>query len=306
MKHRYALLLFVALVAAAPIALIAQKNAAQDNTAPREADSMFLASDWAHAADAYRIYLKKNATDAGAWFRMGYSLHAGEQYKNAIEAYQQARTLTPMPIATYNIACAYAKLSRADEAFQWLEKSIVEGFNQPAQLEGDDDFKQYRADARFASAMEKAKRGANPCAYLDEYKQFDFWLGDWDVMDPQGRQVGTNSVQRLAGDCGLIENWKGAMGGIGKSMNFYDAATGKWRQIWIDGRAGSTELTGTYKDGEMRFESDAKTAGGKAVRTTLTFTKLPNDRVHQVWKQTTDGGKTWTTMFDGLYIRKKG
>jgi hypothetical protein len=27
--------------------------------------------------------------------------------------------------------------------------------------------------------------------------------------------------------------------------------------------------------------------------------------VHQLWKQSADGGKTWTTAFDGIYIPKK-
>lgn len=28
------------------------------------------------------------------------------------------------------------------------------------------------------------------------------------------------------------------------------------------------------------------------------------DVVHHVWKQSTDGGQTWTVVFDGYYYRK--
>ena len=28
-------------------------------------------------------------------------------------------------------------------------------------------------------------------------RDFDFWIGEWDVFGPQGRQVGTNSITRL-------------------------------------------------------------------------------------------------------------
>jgi hypothetical protein len=40
----------------------------------------------------------------------------------------------------------------------------------------------------------------------------------------------------------------------------------------------------------------------------LAFTRMNGnpDRVHQLWKTSTDGGKTWAVAFDGIYVRRKG
>lgn len=50
-----------------------------------------------------------------------------------------------------------------------------------------------------------------PCTTRPEYRQFDFWIGEWDVQ-AGGNQAGTNSVQLILGDCVIFENWIGAAG----------------------------------------------------------------------------------------------
>ena len=37
------------------------------------------------------------------------------------------------------------------------------------------------------------------------------------------------------------------------------------------------------------------------LNTKLTFTPMVEGWVHQVWEQSPDGGKTWTSIFDGMY-----
>jgi hypothetical protein len=44
--------------------------------------------------------------------------------------------------------------------------------------------------------------------------------------------------------------------------------------------------------------------GGGQVVHRLTWTPEAPGRVRQVWASTTDGGATWTTVFDGLYQRR--
>lgn len=144
-----------------------------------------------------------------------------------------------------------------------------------------------------------------PCRSRPEYRQFDFWVGEWDVQNPQGQPAGTNSVQLILGDCVLLENWTGARGGQGKSFNVYNAATGKWQQTWVDNSGNVLELAGEYRDGQMRFTGETPGRGGAKTLERLTFTRISADRVRQFWEQSADGGKTWTVAFDGTYIRKK-
>jgi hypothetical protein len=146
---------------------------------------------------------------------------------------------------------------------------------------------------------------AKPCATRSESRQFDFWIGDWEVRTPQGQLAGTNNVQLILGDCVIAENWTGARGSSGKSFNFYDAGTGKWHQLWVDDRGGVLRLTGEYRDGAMRFEGETPGRDGTKTLEKLTFTPLPEGRVRQYWEQSGDDGKTWKVIVDGPYIRKK-
>ena len=144
-----------------------------------------------------------------------------------------------------------------------------------------------------------------PCKARPEYRQFDFWVGEWDVQNPQGQPAGTNSVQLILGDCVVFENWTGARGGQGKSFNVYNAAAGRWQQTWVDNSGSVLELRGEYRDNQMRFTGETKGADGRVTLERLTFTRVSADRVRQFWEQSADGGKTWTVAFDGTYIRKK-
>src|SRR3982751_4856124 len=50
-------------------------------------------------------------------------------------------------------------------------------------------------------------------------RQFDFWLGDWDVRDATGKLVGRNRITRVQGGCALEEQWSGNGGVTGSSLN---------------------------------------------------------------------------------------
>src|SRR5260370_14003277 len=62
------------------------------------------------------------------------------------------------------------------------------------------------------------------------------------------------------------------------------------------------KFEGEYKDGAMRYTGSTPKANGHTRLERLTFTPLPEIRVHQVWDQSIDGGKTWTVAFDGVYV----
>ncbi|HZS06188.1 MAG TPA: hypothetical protein VFD58_15210 [Blastocatellia bacterium] len=183
---------------------------------------------------------------------------------------------------------------------------------------GTDDQNKDRAGAGRKRVNERARHGrgysppapgrqtrgnAKPCSQPD-YRQFDFWLGEWEVK-AGGQPAGTNSVQLVSGSCALLENWTGRGGGDGKSLNFYNAATGKWHQVWVGSGGGVLELAGEYKDGAMRLAGETRKKDGGRRLERLTFFNLSSDHVRQLWEQSADEGKTWSVAFDGDYIRKK-
>jgi hypothetical protein len=145
----------------------------------------------------------------------------------------------------------------------------------------------------------------NPCD-APEFRHFDFWLGDWDVKNADGtRPLGSNKIERIAGNCGLQENWVGAGGGSGRSLNTYARIDGKWHQVWVGMGGGVLHLIGGLKDGAMVLEGPSPGPNNTTVRNRVTWSLLEDGRVRQHWQTSTDEGKTWTTSFDGYYNRKK-
>jgi hypothetical protein len=143
-----------------------------------------------------------------------------------------------------------------------------------------------------------------PCS-APYYRQFDFWLGDWRVVDPQGKPAGTNLVASVYGGCALQEHWKGVSGDQGSSFNIYYTPTGQWHQTWVDNSGTLLLLNGgSPRPGVMALTGMRRAKSGRSVEDRITWTKLDENRVRQLWDFTADGGKKWSVIFDGTYFRQ--
>ncbi len=137
-----------------------------------------------------------------------------------------------------------------------------------------------------------------------EHHQFDFWLGEWEVKDPAGSVVGHNRIESMANGFGLLENWTDTVGGSGKSVNAYDPAAKGWHQTWVGSGGAVIKFDGGIVEGKMRMEGIRQTAKGP-VRDRMTWTPEINGTVRQVWDISADEGKTWKTIFEGIYSKVK-
>lgn len=150
-----------------------------------------------------------------------------------------------------------------------------------------------------------------PCAN-PVYRQFDFWVGEWEAFGPKGAKAGDSKISIILDSCVILEEWTSTAvtNGFrysGKSFNTYNAATRQWQQTWIDNAAGTTEfLRGEATEGKIVFYADKVVgADGKPFIRRLTFTKLSEDKVRQFGERSDDGGNTWKTEYDLEYRRKK-
>lgn len=139
-----------------------------------------------------------------------------------------------------------------------------------------------------------------------EHRQFDFWLGTWEVRDREGRTVGVNRIEAILGGCVLQENWTGARGGAGMSFNLYDAATRRWRQTWVDNSGSQLDLAGGLEHGRMVMSGLTAVRPDSQVLNRITWTPRDSARVEQHWESSPDGGRTWREVFWGLYVRRAG
>jgi len=145
---------------------------------------------------------------------------------------------------------------------------------------------------------------ATPACESMEYRQFDFWVGNWRVTEG-GLPAGRNSIAPDLKRCALLEDWRSVDGGRGRSINFYDRSRQRWHQTWIDDRGGALELDGGLVAGSMVLEGERPDATTRvAVRHRITWTAQPDGSVRQHWQMLKSGQSAWETVFDGLYQRE--
>lgn len=151
-----------------------------------------------------------------------------------------------------------------------------------------------------------------PCNSNPAYRQFDFWIGEWEAYGVKGNKAGDSKISLILDSCTILEEWTstGLQNGLrfaGKSYNLYNAVAKKWQQYWVDNTGSSTQyINGHYEEGKMILE----TANEKINDTLwqiqkMTFYYLSPDKVRQHGETSNDGGKTWVTSFDLEYRRKK-
>jgi hypothetical protein len=140
-----------------------------------------------------------------------------------------------------------------------------------------------------------------PACQTAEYRQFDFWLGEWEVFLPNGNKAGDSRIESIAAGCALLENWTGNRGFSGKSVNIYDRADQRWHQSWVDSSGSRLELAGLFADRRMVLSSAPK--GGPIQR--IAWSVNDDGSVRQLWESSADEGKTWTVQFDGRYVRRR-
>jgi hypothetical protein len=159
-----------------------------------------------------------------------------------------------------------------------------------------------------ASAVAAAQTAPPASCSAPEFRQFDFWVGDWNVTNPVGKAAGTNTIDRPYGDCVVQEHWVGASGDRGTSLNTYDVGRKQWHQTWVDNQGQLVKLDGAFANGTMTMTGEAISAKtGKPYLNRIRWSRENGDpdKVRQIWDTSTDGGKTWTVAFNGLYVRRK-
>jgi hypothetical protein len=142
---------------------------------------------------------------------------------------------------------------------------------------------------------------AGPCDNA-KCREFDFWIGEWEVYTPEGEVAGTNTVERILGGCVIHETWEGSKGSRGESFNIHQS--GRWHQTWVDNQGTLLLLDGELDKGRMVLEGDAPGPTGSTIRNRISWQPLGDGRVRQHWEMSANDGETWTDVFMGYYVRK--
>jgi hypothetical protein len=141
-----------------------------------------------------------------------------------------------------------------------------------------------------------------------EYRQFDFWLGEWDVFEAEDKTkpIARAHVSAMADGCAIREVYEQFDGLVGESFNIYDGTRKAWHESWVTNRGQLLLLDGSLEGGAMKLNGMSDSADGT------------NRKVHHIWsieadggvreaaEGSTDDGKTWKGLFDVVFRRRVG
>ena len=154
-----------------------------------------------------------------------------------------------------------------------------------------------------ASTTPQAAQPAKTDCKSHEHRQFDFWIGKWNVIDTKTRQpAGVSLIESLYKGCGVRENWKDP-DLIGGSLNIYVSSDQRWHQFWIDSSGAEREFIGGLDKGRMILISKHKSVldPDAIVQERMIFTPNPDGSVRQYSDASIDGGATWVPRYDYTY-----
>ena len=139
------------------------------------------------------------------------------------------------------------------------------------------------------------------CA-TQEFRQFDFFAGDWDtydVADPS-KVVARNRVTVVLDGCAVREVYKQNDGLIGESLSIYDASRRGWHQSWVTNRGSLLLLNGGLEGERMILTAPDRMADGTPSLLRGIWWK-DGVNVREKAERSVDGGETWTPVFDIVF-----
>ncbi len=285
---------------------------AQANPIIKQADSLFQAGDWSGAKSLYLAAEKAGPLAPSSRSRLGFSRHRLGMYDEAMKDYQQLIVMNNVPpvirgITYSRIARIYTIRADKPQALAMLDSAIANGYANLGEMDSLPDFNNMRSDTAFVSRRNRVYVVAMPCMVNAHAREFDFWIGEWNVyVTGTNTYAGHSLIQMISQGCAILENWD-SPGGTGKSINYIDPANNKWKQAWAGSGANGVQefVDGEYIDGAMRFRFSFVNPQGQTLQGRFIFYNEKPGQVRQFNETSADGGKTWVTSYDFTYIRKK-
>ena len=155
------------------------------------------------------------------------------------------------------------------------------------------------------SSIKAQAPNTKPCSDK-AYYQFDFWIGNWNVFNSEGKLIGENHIKSMPNACAIQENWTSTNGNsLGTSYSYYDISDKKWHQLWIDNKGFVLETNGSYKNNEMILTSEVVQNQKQPYYNKIIWKKNNNGSVTQIWQYLSPDHKLIKEAFKGIYKRKK-
>jgi hypothetical protein len=146
---------------------------------------------------------------------------------------------------------------------------------------------------------------AKPACATPIHRAFDYWVGEWNVLDTAGTKIAESSIERVAAGCAIRETWKPLNGPQGVSISWYEPTDSLWHQQWVGGSGWNAWFDGGPEDGVMHLTTKSNPSNPTAPRFRMIYTQPRTGVVRQTLYLSRDDGATWAVNFVGDYVAKK-
>lgn len=162
------------------------------------------------------------------------------------------------------------------------------------------------ASASMLAPRSFAASDAAPCTADPQHRALDFWLGAWNINVPNESTTATSHVTLELDRCLIVERWDGGDGHSGENLFGYSADDQSWHGFFADnhGRV-HLFLDGRATPGSATFTGPSRDSDGKTELNRISIRRVSATQVEQLWQKSSDGGKSWNTVFKGEYTRKR-
>lgn len=273
------------------------------------ADSLFFEKKYEKAK---QLYLKEPdlETNALTLNRLGFCFHKTKKLDEAIVYYIKSEKLAKNQALAVTVQARLAKvysMQRQDQkSLEYLRKAVSNGYANVSELNSDPDFSNLRKAKSFEHIYDSLYNITYPCKKDPKRREFDFWLGTWNVFTTQGdHPAGESNIDYASEGCMILENYKSFGGYTGKSMNYVNEKN-EWEQTWMgsDGAVAKFDH-GKYDGKEMLFTFEKTDRNGNKKTGKFHFYKIGNNVVRQMQESSADNGITYSVDYDLTYKRKK-
>jgi tetratricopeptide (TPR) repeat protein len=306
MRKNFAIVLFFEI-------LVVKISSGQSSTLLLSGDSLYTNKNWAGAKMKYDVYLKTDDSNSLVWNRLGFCNQNLGLFLEALADYNKSIIHNPSPlvktVATFRTAQVYSLMNQKENASSWLVRATSLGYNSLNDLDSLPAFENLRKGPDFQSLRKQIYESVYPCSRNPRNHDFDFWIGEWNVYRTGTETLsGYSHIQPMAGGCAILENYSAMQAYTGKSFNYYDTVSGKWKQDWI-GSGGPSDRQhydqGEFTRGNMHFTYEMTNAKGEKIKGNFIFYFISSDSVRQYQDVIDSSGKTISVTYDLTYIRKK-
>lgn len=157
----------------------------------------------------------------------------------------------------------------------------------------------------FISVGEPTAIAADGRTAVDqESRQFDFWLGDWAISNPNGSGEASSRVYLALDQYLVVESWDDGRGHKGENLFAYSGDDKSWHGLFADNQGRVHAFTGKVTSGQAEFYGPSRDPKGETVLNRIRVVRIASDKVEQSWEKSEDNGTSWTAVFKGEYSRK--